>query len=60
MSEGKVVADGPTRSVFHNVEFLEKHDIEPPTVVKLSKKLFNHTFLTVEEFLEHVEFDGLR
>ncbi|MCS6769243.1 MAG: energy-coupling factor ABC transporter ATP-binding protein [Candidatus Caldarchaeum sp.] len=56
MADGKIVVDGPTRTVFSDIEFLEKYDIEVPTVVKLSRKLVGETYLTVEEFLEHVEF----
>ncbi|MEM0440875.1 MAG: energy-coupling factor transporter ATPase [Candidatus Caldarchaeum sp.] len=56
MADGRVVLDGPTRTIFSDYEFLEKYDIEVPTVVKLSKLIVGHTYLTVEELLKNVEF----
>ncbi|MEM2023168.1 MAG: energy-coupling factor transporter ATPase [Candidatus Caldarchaeum sp.] len=53
MSEGRIIMDGPTRRVFSQIDFLEKYDIEVPTVVKLSNKLFGQTYLTVDEFLHY-------
>jgi energy-coupling factor transport system ATP-binding protein len=58
MADGKIVADGPTRNIFSEIDFLAKYDIEPPTVVSLSKKLLNQTYLTVDEFLNHVSFSN--
>ncbi|MEM4381492.1 MAG: energy-coupling factor transporter ATPase [Candidatus Caldarchaeum sp.] len=56
MADGKIILDGPTRQVFSDHEFLERYDIEVPTVVKLSRQLAGHTYLTVDEFLQNVEF----
>lgn len=51
-SEGKVLLDGSTREVFSQQDTLEKAYLEAPHVTQFSKKLgYDHTFLTVEEFI---------
>ncbi|RJP64122.1 MAG: ATP-binding cassette domain-containing protein [Candidatus Abyssobacteria bacterium SURF_17] len=53
MSQGKIVADGPTREVFSHEELLEQADIIAPQIVRFSNTL-GTTILSVEEFLRCV------
>jgi energy-coupling factor transporter ATP-binding protein EcfA2 len=55
LSNGEIVLDGPTRSVFSKSDVLQKNHIRVPQVVELSEKLFNRTYLTPEEFVEKVK-----
>ncbi len=50
MSEGKIVADGPTREIFAREDLLVKADIIAPQIVRFSNEL-GTTILSVEEFL---------
>ena len=53
VSEGKVVADGPTREVFSHEDLLAQADIIAPQIVRFSNEL-GTTILSVEEFLKCV------
>lgn len=55
LSDGQVVLDGPTRSVFSKGDLLQKSHIRVPQVVELSERLFNQTYLTPDEFVEKVK-----
>jgi energy-coupling factor transporter ATP-binding protein EcfA2 len=55
LSNGEIVLDGPTRSVFSKADILRNSHIRVPQVVELSESLFNHTYLTPEEFVEKVK-----
>jgi energy-coupling factor transporter ATP-binding protein EcfA2 len=55
LSNGEIVLDGPTRSVFSEGDLLQKNHIRVPQVVELSERLFNQTYLTPEEFVEKVK-----
>jgi energy-coupling factor transport system ATP-binding protein len=54
LSNGEIVLDGPTRSVFSKIDLLQSNHIRVPQVVELSQRLFNQTYLTPEEFIEKV------
>jgi len=52
-NKGQVLLDGSTREVFSKEEIINKAYLETPHITQLCKKLgYNHTFLTVEEFIE--------
>ncbi|MBI5117566.1 ATP-binding cassette domain-containing protein [Candidatus Poribacteria bacterium] len=51
MSEGRIVADGPTRGIFAREDMLSKADIIAPQIVRFSNEL-GTTILSVEEFLQ--------
>ncbi len=51
MSDGRIVADGPTREVFAQEDLLAKADIIAPQIVRFSNRL-GTTMLSIEEFLE--------
>lgn len=51
MSEGKIVADGPTREVFSHEDLLAQADIIAPQIVRFSNEL-GTTMLSVDEFLK--------
>jgi energy-coupling factor transporter ATP-binding protein EcfA2 len=55
LSNGEIVLDGPTRSVFSKGDILRNSHIRVPQVVELSERLFNQTYLTPEEFVEKVK-----
>jgi len=55
LSNGEIVLDGPTRSVFSKSDILRNNHIRVPQVVELSERLFNQTYLTPEEFVEKVK-----
>lgn len=55
LSNGEIVLDGPTRSVFSKSDILRNSHIRVPQVVELSERLFNQTYLTPEEFVERVK-----
>jgi energy-coupling factor transport system ATP-binding protein len=55
MSDGNVVLDAPTRKAFSMGDFIRKHEIEPPAVTEISRRLLGTTYLTVREFVESVE-----
>jgi energy-coupling factor transporter ATP-binding protein EcfA2 len=55
LSNGEIVLDGPTRSVFSKSDLLQKNHIRVPQVVELSEKLFNQTYLTPQEFVDKVK-----
>jgi energy-coupling factor transport system ATP-binding protein len=45
--------DGSTREVFSKEETINKAYLEAPHITQLCKRLgYDHTFLTVEEFIE--------
>lgn len=48
MSDGKVIADGPTREVFANEAVLSEAFLRPPPIVRLGNRL-GATLLSVEE-----------
>lgn len=54
MSDGRVVADGPTREVFAREDLLAQADIIAPQIVRFSNEL-GTTILSVEEFLRCAE-----
>jgi energy-coupling factor transport system ATP-binding protein len=51
MSEGRIVADGPTRQVFAREDLLSEANIIAPQIVRFSNDL-GTTILSVDEFLE--------
>jgi energy-coupling factor transport system ATP-binding protein len=59
MSEGKVLADGPTAEVFSQPDVLQKAFLEPPQITQLAQSVeslgFQRGTLTVEEMLEQFE-----
>jgi energy-coupling factor transport system ATP-binding protein len=55
ISNGQIVLDGPTRSVFSKGDVLQNSHIRIPQVVELSERLFAQTYLTPEEFVEKVK-----
>jgi energy-coupling factor transporter ATP-binding protein EcfA2 len=55
LSNGEIVLDGATRSVFSKSDLLQKNHIRVPQVVELSQRLFNQTYLTPEEFVDKVK-----
>ena len=51
MSEGEIIADGPTRKVFSREDTLARANIIAPQIVRFSEKL-GATILSVDEFLQ--------
>jgi energy-coupling factor transport system ATP-binding protein len=50
MKDGMVLADGPVRDIFSQVEMLERSFLMPPQTTRLGKALeLPFTLLTVEE-----------
>jgi energy-coupling factor transport system ATP-binding protein len=62
MSEGKILADGPTSDVFSRPEVLQKAFLEPPPITGLAQSVqhlgFNRGTLTVEEMVD--QFKALK
>lgn len=62
MGVGEVLIDGPTNYVFSHPEILKKTYLKPPPLTQLSQRLQEFGFdpgnLTVEEFLEQIDFGG--
>lgn len=62
MSEGKILADGPTSDVFSRPEVLQKAFLEPPPITRLAQSVqhlgFNRGTLTVEEMVD--QFNALK
>jgi energy-coupling factor transport system ATP-binding protein len=56
MSEGKILADGPTADVFSQPQVLQKAFLEPPQITQLAQSVqdlgFNPGTLTAEEMLD--------
>ena len=53
MAEGRVLAEGPSRSVLAQAEVLAQTFVEPPQLVRLARRLGMEAMpLTVEEFVE--------
>jgi energy-coupling factor transport system ATP-binding protein len=55
LKDGEIVADGPTRNVFSNIEILEKAYLMPPQITRLALKLREFgapVALSVEEMAE--------
>lgn len=62
MSEGKILADGPTAEVFSHPDILEQAFLEPPQITQLAQSVsalgFNAGTLTIEEMTR--QFNALR
>ena len=58
MSNGAIVADGPTRDVFAREDLLAQADIIAPQIVRFSNEL-GTTMLSVDEFLDCVD-EGMK
>jgi energy-coupling factor transport system ATP-binding protein len=64
MAKGKVVADGPTRSILSNSEALAPAGLKPPQVTRVAQRLSHHGIprdvMTVDELLValKVAFNG--
>jgi energy-coupling factor transport system ATP-binding protein len=62
MSEGKILADGPTSAVFSQPQVLQKAFLEPPQITQLAQSVqdlgFNPGTLTAEEML--AQFSALK
>lgn len=55
-NQGKVLLDGDTRDVFAQKDILQEANVEAPGITQLAEKLgFEHTILTVEEFIKAVK-----
>jgi energy-coupling factor transport system ATP-binding protein len=59
MSEGKILADGPTSEVFSQPDVLQKAFLEPPQITQLAQSVeslgFQRGTLTVEGMMEQFE-----
>ena len=59
MSEGKILADGPTSDVFSQPDTLQRAFLEPPQITQLAQSVedlgFRPGTLTVEEMIEQFE-----
>ena len=62
MSEGKILADGPTADVFSQPQVLQKAFLEPPQITQLAQSVqdlgFNPGTLTAEEMVD--QFNALK
>jgi energy-coupling factor transport system ATP-binding protein len=62
MSEGKILADGPTSAVFSQPQVLQKAFLEPPQITQLAQSVqdlgFNPGTLTAEEMVD--QFNALK
>ncbi|MEM3506567.1 MAG: energy-coupling factor transporter ATPase [Candidatus Bathyarchaeia archaeon] len=56
LSNGKILADGPTRAIFSQPELLKKSFLAPPQITQLSQKLVDYGFkpytLSVDEMFD--------
>jgi energy-coupling factor transport system ATP-binding protein len=55
MADGKILLDGPARSVLAQEDILAQTYVEPPQLMRLAKRLgFEFMPLTVQEFVDHI------
>lgn len=55
MRDGRIIADGDTRSIFDNITLLDQCHLKPPQIVELSKRLnMRPIALSIDEFASRI------